>query len=54
MTIAQTSGGAGFNMGELAVIEGLMNITTDVNVSTSVVTGNTQACMLNQLYDDGC
>jgi autotransporter-associated beta strand protein len=47
MTIAQTSGGAGFNMGELAVIEGLMNITTDVNVSTSVVTGNTSSMYVN-------
>ncbi len=47
MTIAQTSGGAGFNMGELAVIEGLMNITTDVNVSTSVVTGNTSSMYIN-------
>lgn len=47
MTIAQTSGGAGFNMGELAVIEGLMDITTDVNVSTSVVTGATSSMYVN-------
>ena len=47
MTIAQTSGGAGFNMGELAVIEGLMDITTDVNVSTSVVTGATSSMYIN-------
>ncbi|MDD3922403.1 MAG: autotransporter-associated beta strand repeat-containing protein, partial [Endomicrobiaceae bacterium] len=43
MTIAQTSGGAGFDMGELVVLEGLMNVTTDVNVSTVVVTGYTSS-----------
>lgn len=43
MTIAQTSGGAGFDMGQIAVLEGLMNVTTDVNVSTVVVTGYTSS-----------
>ncbi|MDD3053939.1 MAG: autotransporter outer membrane beta-barrel domain-containing protein [Endomicrobiaceae bacterium] len=47
MTIAQTSGGAGFDMGELVVLEGLMNVTTDVNVSTVVVTGYTSSMNIN-------
>lgn len=47
MTIAQTSGGAGFDMGEIDVLQGLMSVTTDVNVSTVSVLGDTSAMALS-------